>query len=369
MRIFRVHSLLLPLVAVIPVFSGCVGPDEGFTWADHLDEDGPEQAIVPAGPHSGLYELAGRVDPVEVVEVEALDSDPGSIHPMDDCRADYLAFPQRADDFADFLPDEELMAWILELLDEPRRTEPVEDGELADVVVDGLAIRFLLDALVGEPLRVRVHADEQLHGFRALRLVFEDPWVGDFGARLFLPDGPGPHPVVLAQHGHGTEAIDFIDAYGGLAYLEAGFALLGVEHRITYANEWETEVGRHLLRYGFTLAGLHIYETFRAHRYIRWRADLDPDRVVLLGHSAGAGKTNLMIRISDSFAGAVTDNTIEVSPEDLEYMHEGFFPALAPWQDVINDFDTAPVPVLKTGYGYPEGTGPIVDFMLDHTEL
>ena len=137
---------------------------------------------------------------------------------------------------------------------------------------------------------------------------------------------------------------------------------------MTYANEWETEVGLHLLRHGFTLMGLHIYETFRTHRYVRWRADLDPDRVVLLGHSAGAQKTNLMVRMSGSFAAAVTDIDIEVYPENIEYFHEGFLPALAPWQDVINEFDTAPVPVLRTGYGYPEGTGPILDFMLDHTE-
>lgn len=352
-------SSLLTLAA-----SGCPPLEDDFSWSERTAEEG---APTTEGPHSGLYDLTGRLDATEVTEVESLAEDPGCIHPMDDCREDYLAFPERAIEHADVLPADELMAWIHDLLDAPQ-AGPVSHDHLADAVVDGLAIRFLLDGPAQEPVQARIHGDETLHGYRALRVVFEDPWVGDFGARLFLPGGPGPHPVVLAQHGHGTEAIDFIDAYGGLGYLDAGFALLGIEHRVTYANEWETEVGLHLLRHGFDLMGLHIYETLRAHRYIRWRADLDPDRVVLLGHSAGAQKTNLMVRISDSFAAAVTDNEVEITPEDVEYLHEGFVPELAPWQDVINDFDTAPVPVLKTGYGYPEGTSPILDFMLDHID-
>ena len=193
----RFHSpCRLPALFAIPLLtlttSGCPPLEGDFSWSERPDgsEDGP--VLEPAGPHSGLYDVAGRLAAEDVVELEVLGEDPGCIHPMDDCREDYLAFPTRAEEHADLLADDELMRWIHELLDAPREAGPVEQDDLANVVVDGLAIRFLLDGLADEPLRVRVHEDELLHGYRALRLVFEDPWVGDFGARLFLPDGPGP---------------------------------------------------------------------------------------------------------------------------------------------------------------------------------
>jgi hypothetical protein len=361
---------LLPtfcLFPTLPFVGGCDGASEDFAWA--VQEEDASHVPYELEPIGGLYDLSGRLDPSAVEEVVAFDQEAGCVHPMDDCRADYVAFPDRAADQASFLEDPVLFDWILDLLEEPQHHQPVTDAEIADAVVDGLAIRFLLDGLANAPLRARIHAEGTESGYRSRRIVFEDPWVGDFGALLVLPDGPGPHPVVLAIHGHGTEARDFLDAYGALDYIGSGFALLAIEQRMTYANQAETDVGLHLLRHGFSLGGLHTYEAFRAHRYIRWHEALDPDRVVLLGHSAGAQKVDLMIRISDSFAAAVTDNTLEITVEDMPWFHAGFIPELAPWQDLLNDFSTAPVPTLKTGYGYPEGTAPIIDFMLDHVAL
>ena len=174
-RTDRFPSLLLCPAILISASTGCVVADDDFAWADPLGPDDTEPVVVPTGPHSGLHELAGRLGEADVVENEALADDPGCIHPMDDCRADCLAFPERAVDHADPLPDEELLAWIQRLLAEPRLTEPVDHDDLADVVVDGLAIRFPLDELGNEPLRVRIHADEQLHGYRALRAPRQSP--------------------------------------------------------------------------------------------------------------------------------------------------------------------------------------------------
>lgn len=372
MRIVSSPMLRVASLALAPALAvSCLPHEMDFVWAapeEAEPEELLEPGLAPDGLVGGLYDLGGRLGDDAVSEVADPDQEPGCVHPMDDCRAAYLEFVARASAHARPQTDAELMAWIDAQLETPSQEGPVSDGALADVVVDGLGVGFLLDELGRLPLQVRVYLQYLEHGYRARRLVLEDPWVGDFGALLVLPEGPGPHPVVLALHGHGTEAVDFLDAYGALDYIDAGFALLAVEHRMLYADEGETFVGRHLLQNGFTLAGLHVYETLRAHRYARWHPDLDPERVVLLGHSAGAGKVDLLIRLSDTFAAAVTDNTIDVRGEDVEFFHEGLLPALAPWQDLVNDFSTAPVPTLQTAYGYPEGPEPILDFLVEHTE-
>lgn len=337
-------------------------PDRGTDDPLSGAQTGPSD--VPFDQSLALYDFSGPVAEGLIDQWEAFTSDPGCVSPMSDCRDDYMEFPQRAAEFADPVSEEDLQAWIDESFAEPRLQDPVPASEFAAVVVDALGIRFLLDGIEQRPLEVRVFDDTIDQGFHTLRLLFTDPWVGSFSGRLVLPEGDGPFPVILAMHGHGTEDVDWIDSWGAGDYIEAGFAMLAVNHRMMYADQGETDVGHALAREGFTLLGLHVYETLRAMQYLRWRDDLvRRDQVILMGHSAGGNKTNLMVRITGSFAAAVSDNTTSILPEHEQYFHEAFVPELAPWQDLVNDLSTALVPARRYGYGFPEGTAPVLTFM------
>jgi hypothetical protein len=178
-----------------------------------------------------------------------------------------------------------------------------------------------------------------------------------------------PLPVVLAVHGHGTEAGDFVYAWDGPDYTDGGYVLAAVDMRANGADDLEREVGWHLLLNGFTLQGLHIYEVLVAHKYLRTRLDLDTTRVGLLGQSAGSMKSNALIRVTDSFAAYVSDNLSEYTSDytsGIPGIEEDTIPNLYPYTELINDFATATTPVLKVDYGYPDGTGPLLDFFDEH---
>jgi hypothetical protein len=80
-------------------------------------------------------------------------------------------------------------------------------------------------------------------------------------------------------------------------------------------------------------------------------------------------KSNALILVTDSFAAYVSDNFSEYTSyytPGVPAIEEDTIPNLYPYTELINDFDTASTPVLKVDYGYPDGTGPLLDFFDAH---
>jgi acetyl esterase/lipase len=92
---------------------------------------------------------------------------------------------------------------------------------------------------------------------------------------LALPPGPGPHPVLVMIHGGAFQMGDKSDLAVWPEFAEAGIAVARPNYRLSGSHPWpaQAEDGLativHLQRNGAALG-------------------LDPSRIVLLGHSAGA---------------------------------------------------------------------------------
>ena len=96
-------------------------------------------------------------------------------------------------------------------------------------------------------------------------------------ADLYLPAGPGPHPVVVGITGGGWRVGSRMGLRGWGEYLAAqGYALLAIDHRKTTAGKMFPEA---------------VCDVVAALQFVVGEAErlhLDPARIVMMGSSAGA---------------------------------------------------------------------------------
>lgn len=322
-------------------------------------EPTPTPAPVEAPPWWGWSDA-----PItDVQESTDLGLDAGCVQALEDCAADYYAFADLAADHARPISEEDLhdaltaLAAGVPALDGP--TDPVAlGGELADA----LNLGFLLDDLHARPLDVVTIRFDELPDVDELELLFTDPWVGTFRGILRLPRGIDWKPPILGIHGHGTEAVDVFDGYGGAELAEAGHPVLALDLRVNYADELEDAVQRHLLRSGFSLLQLRIYEAFLGLKYLRARGDMEPGLGVL-AHSGGAAAMNVGLRLAPRVSAYAMDNRADydcIRPGD--FLLDDAVPAVHPYRALINDLVTIDAAVLEQEYGFPEGPEPLVAF-------
>lgn len=239
--------------------------------------------------------------------------------------------------------------------------------QLRPILAEQAGLTELLAGLDERRLGVAVLQDEPWPGGRKLLLRFDDPWVGRFTALLLLPDGPGPHPAVIAHPGHGEDAAWTLDNRFGAAFPAAGVALVVLEARVHAGDEFGSEVTRELLLRGRPLVGLRAYEILLLDRYLRSRADIDAARVGLVGHSGGSLVVNLAMWLQPRFAALATDLFSGYWSVDDEgkFIDESAV-GLVLYQDILADFSPLGRPVLKARYAYPDGgEGQILPFFTD----
>ncbi len=245
-------------------------------------------------------------------------------------------------------------------------TLPPSDVRAA--VIDGLGIAFLLDDLATSALDVIVTAEHASEYYRETDLVLVDPWVGEVPAILLRPLGPGPYPAVVAVHGHGDDAAIYRDSYHGSEYPGHGYAILMLTMRAMGIDADEHAISRELLREGFSLIGLRVYESLLGLEYLRSRDDVRADRVGLIGHSGGSSTGNLTVRVmpanaDEGFQAYVSDHHVSYfSSSPVEPYHCETVPALYPYHPAIDDLARAPVPALTVPYAYPFGVAGIFRF-------
>lgn len=284
------------------------------------------------------------------------------------CVDDYLAFPERAAAWARPASAQEIEDQLLAIDagEVPVRAEPMPEAELAAALLEGLGIGFLLDGLPARAVRVRVTARTETAEVDQLELLVDDPFVGRFPALLLEPHGPGPMPALVALHGHGDDDAVYRDDYHGGEWPARGYAILIPTLRAMNIDASEYDVTMRLLENGFDLIGLRVYEAVLCRAVLAARPEIDASRIGLIGHSGGSSTGNLVVRVAGGFRAFVSDNTVDFFRSGFELPHCETAPDIYPLHGLVNDFATAPCPVLAVPYGYPDGMDAIFRFMDEH---
>jgi len=335
----------LPILALVLLLAGCVFPPDGSE----------ERACLP--------EARGVVFVDELAEEDECPFGEGP------CIDDYLAFRDLAAEWSAPLSDQEFEDVIYEMSVGliPLADGPLSEEELRAAVLQGARIDFLVDGMDTRELRVSEAEAESLFGTDEPSVIrtfqLDDPWVGRLWGIVAHPAGPGPFPTVIGIHGHTEDATEWMRSRGGFDLVNRGYAVIFPTMRGNDAADDETLVTEALLRAGLSFAGLRIYEHLLTLRYAAALPVVDRCRIGMMGHSGGAVLGNATIRVAAGLSAWVSDLTsgYYVLAPGGGWIDETS-PGLHALQLLINDFTTAPMPVLEVGYNFEVyGTEPPID--------
>jgi acetyl esterase/lipase len=132
--------------------------------------------------------------------------------------------------------------------------------------------------------------------------------VGD----LYRPKGRTKAPVLVAVHGGGWQIGNRqFYRYWGLFLARAGYAVFAIEYRLGKPGAYPAAV----------------YDTKAAVQFVRAKAaefELDPERIGLIGDSAGAHLAALVALAGDQYASAYRDDADAAVPANVKCM-VGFY--------------------------------------------
>ena len=150
------------------------------------------------------------------------------------------------------------------------------------------------------PLSPRILGTLKRDGYHIEKLIFQtfsNVWMT---ANAYVPDSPGPHPAILAVHGHwkGAKQDPVVQARC-ISSARLGFFVLAVdafgagERGVSKAlGEYHGEMtAATLLPVGRPLSGVQVYENLRAVDYLRSRPEVNPQRIGITGASGGGNQT------------------------------------------------------------------------------
>lgn len=189
-------------------------------------------------------------------------------------------------------------------------------------------------------------------------------------AFLWKPNGPGPFPTVLFNHGSGgadadhTAGLPMTEAAEKLAplFLKHGYAFLYLFRRgqglsadqgpfmQDILQREETAKGKEARQHlQFVLATTdHLDDVIAGLKFLKTTSGIDPKRIAIVGHSFGGQLTLLAAERDHAIAAAVTMSAAagswERSPELRERLLTAVDKATAPIMliQAANDYSTAP---------------------------
>jgi acetyl esterase/lipase len=142
--------------------------------------------------------------------------------------------------------------------------------------------------------------------------------VGDF----YLPKGRAKAPVLIAIHGGGWRAGSRnAYRYWGLFLARAGYAVFAIDYRLGNGGKYPAA----------------IYDSKAAVQFVRAKAadfDVDPDRIGLIGDSAGGYLAAMVALAGERFNDAYRDDPHAGTPSDVKVMvgFYGVYDMLAQWK-------------------------------------
>lgn len=253
--------------------------------------------------------------------------------------------------------------WLSKQLDRmeamPVPTSRGLDAEtLTRRIREELRVEFLIEGVEQRTLAVSVLREERQDTHIERKLLFWDPEIGSFEGLLLLPDGEGPHPAVLALHGHRQDDEIFAAKYLGRELVELDFTVLALRFRAFDCSLTESRLAARLASADLTLMGVRVYEALIMLRYLRHLDSVDASRIGLLGHSGGTSVGHLLVRISDGFQVQVFDVSTTGIPLyyrnscGLRNVHCETVPGLFPLSADINDKSSLTIPYLAVPYHF-----------------
>ena len=155
---------------------------------------------------------------------------------------------------------------------------------------------------------------------------------------LFVPEGKGPHPLIISQHGgQGTPELcsGFFDSanYNDMSrrILRRGFAVFSPQLLL-----WAEEFGptydrpyleRQLKQLGGSMAALEIFKIKRSIDYLAQREDIDQDRIGMAGLSYGGFYTLFAaacdVRIKAALSSCFFNNRFVYDWQDWTWVNSG----------------------------------------------
>jgi hypothetical protein len=230
-------------------------------------------------------------------------------------------------------------------------------AELRERIIEALNIRFLLEEIDRRVLAVAKLEEEPIKDGRIVRrrLLFWDAAVGTFEGTLLLPEGEGPHPAIIGLHGHRHDDMIFSRKFLGEQLALRGFVVMIPRLRLHDCSLTETDLSYKLLRNGFTLMGMRIYETLLMIKYLDSLEQADDRHVGLLGHSGGSSIANLVARLEERVGAVVVDNYIEYRNHcryRIKDVHCETVPELVPIAADINEPGTLGHPTMRVEYNF-----------------
>jgi len=138
---------------------------------------------------------------------------------------------------------------------------------------------------------------------------------------LYLPKGKSKAPILVAVHGGGWQSGNKqYYRYWGLFLARAGYAVFAIDYRVGKSGMYPASV----------------YDTKRAIQFIRAKAaqfNLDPDRIGLIGDSAGAHLAALTALAGDQFSSAYRGDANAAVPATVKCVigFYGIYDMYAQW--------------------------------------
>jgi dienelactone hydrolase len=153
-----------------------------------------------------------------------------------------------------------------------------------------------------------------------------ETWDGLYTAvGLRVPEGDGPHPVVLLASGNGGGGMPWVrQAVADRGYimerlLEAGYACAWLRYRTEV--ELGYDLGGPLIRGGrqgrelFNRAPLEYEDEIAVVEFLKTRPDIDPDRVALIGMSHGG---EMVLKLTSDYDGVAV--AVASEPASHEFL-------------------------------------------------
>lgn len=236
---------------------------------------------------------------------------------------------------------------------DPRYLTP---SKLKLIIAQKLGIDFLLDGFDERLLTVTVLSVTKRSGYVEKALLFSDRHVGDFYVIFLAPDGyDKPLPAVIGLHGHSGTNIGFRDNFMAKELAQSGFTVIIPWFRaMGNIEDEDNKISTELLKNGFTLMGLRVYEALLVHKYLRHLNSVDSSRIGLLTHSGGGGVGCLMLRIAGGVKALVYDSYLPgVNRYSLNNpVHCETLPQLNYYIDIINSGRLSLARRLELPYTY-----------------
>ncbi|MBI4148391.1 hypothetical protein HY490_03815 [Candidatus Woesearchaeota archaeon] len=219
--------------------------------------------------------------------------------------------------------------------------------QLKQNITSALNIRFLIDTLP-HALRTQPVYLQDTTCARTRHVTIVDEHVGNLTLTILHPFSPNGNGI-LGLHGHNSSPKELIEKFYGKDLACAGYTVIIPALRAMNCDQDENTVSKAFLLNGFTLMGLHVYETLLATQYAR---ELGLDSLGALAHSGGSSLLHLTLLYEPGITAIVHD----YPPNYFNFcgpgrIHDETIPALQPYTAMIQN---TTVPRLHMPYNFIE---------------